>query len=171
MSNNILADQNVSSGLIMDGKLSVRVEDYLRSIYEIVARKGYARIKDISKEMTLKPSTVVGMMRKLRRCGFIIYEKYGEIRLTPRGKDVTIELKKRRDTFEKFLEIILVPKEIAVKDAHILEHQLEQQTIQQFNRFVEFITQITSEKHLKSIDTLMREFRKYCGKAELQFSN
>ena len=155
----------------MDGKLSVRVEDYLRSIYEVIERKGYARIKDISKEMSLKPSSVVGMMRKLRQCGFIIYEKYGEIRLTPRGNEVTIELKKRRDTFEKFLEIILVPKEIAEKDAHILEHQLEPKTIQQFSRFVGFITQTTSDEHLKSIDTLMREFRKYCKNDEFQSSN
>ena len=146
----------------MDEKLSVRVEDYLRSIYEVIERKGYARIKDISKEMSLKPSTVVGMMRKLQQYGFITYQKYGEIRLTPRGREVTIELKKRRDTFEKFLEIILVPKEIAAKDAHILEHQLEPQTIQQFKRFVAFITQITSDEHLKSIETLMRDFRKYC---------
>ena len=148
----------------MDGKLSARVEDYLRSIYDITERKGYARIKDISKEMSLKPSTIVGMMRKLKQCGLISYEKYGEIRLTPRGKAVTIELKKRRDTFEKFLEIILVPKEIAAKDAHILEHQLEPQTIQQFKRFVEFITQKRSDEHLESIDMLMNEFGKYCRK-------
>ena len=152
----------------MKGKLSVRVEDYLRSIYEVAGHKGYARIKDIAKEMSLKPSTVVGMMRKLKQCGLITYEKYGEIRLTPRGNEVTIELKKRRDTFEKFLEIILVPKEIAARDAHILEHQLEPQTIQQFKRFVEFITQIPSDEHMKSIGTMMREFRKYC---ELQSLN
>ena len=155
----------------MDEKLSARVEDYLRSIYDVTESKGYARIKDISKEMSLKPSTVVGMMKKLTKCGFIIYEKYGEIRLTSRGKAVTIELKKRRDTFEKFLEIILVPKEIAAKDAHILEHELEPQTIQQFKRFVEFITQKRSDEHLESIDTLMNEFRKYCRTDLLQSSN
>ena len=148
----------------MDGKLSARVEDYLRSIYDITERKGYARIKDISKEMSLKPSTVVGMMRKLTQCGFITYEKYGEIRLTQSGKAVTVELKKRRDTFEKFLEIILVPNEIAAKDAHILEHELDPQTIQQFTRFVDFITQKNSNEQLESIETLMKEFKKYCRK-------
>jgi len=155
----------------MDGKLSVRVEDYLRAIYEVIEHKGYARIKDISKEMSLKPSTVVGMMKKLRKGGFVNYEKYGEITLTPRGKEVTIELKERRDTFEKFLEIILVPKEIAAKDAHILEHQLEPQTIKQFRRFVEFITQKTSDERLESIDALMREFRNYCRKEESRALN
>jgi DtxR family Mn-dependent transcriptional regulator len=148
----------------MDEKLSVRVEDYLRSIYEVIERKGYARIKDISKEMSLKPSTVVGMMQKLRQYGLINYEKYGEISLTPRGNAVTIELKQRRETFEKFLEIILVPKEIADKDAHILEHQLDPQTIEQFERFVEFISQKQSDEHKESVAGLLKEFESYCEK-------
>jgi DtxR family Mn-dependent transcriptional regulator len=148
----------------MDEKLSVRVEDYLRSIYEVIERKGYARIKDISKEMSLKPSTVVGMMQKLRHYGLINYEKYGEISLTPRGNAVTIELKQRRETFEKFLEIILVPKEIAEKDAHILEHQLDPQTIEQFKRFVEFISQKQSDEHKESVAGLLKEFKSYCEK-------
>jgi DtxR family Mn-dependent transcriptional regulator len=147
----------------MAKKLSARIEDYLRSIYEVTEIKGYARIKDISKEMSLKPSSVVGMMRKLQQLGLVTYEKYGEIRLTPRGTEVTAELKNKRDTFEKFLEIILVPKEIAAKDAHILEHQLDPQTINQFRKFVKFITQAAIDQNLKSVDTLMKEFKKYCG--------
>ncbi len=148
------------------GKISGRVEDYLRAIYEVAEPKGYARVKDVSKEMSLKPSTIVEMMRKLKDQGFISYEKYGEIRLTPRGREITIELKKRRDTFEKFLEIILVPKEIAAKDAHILEHQLDPQTTRQFTHFVEFINLINSDEHLRSVETLMREFSEYCRKVE-----
>ncbi|MCW8802070.1 MAG: metal-dependent transcriptional regulator [Candidatus Bathyarchaeota archaeon] len=149
----------------MNEKFSSRVEDYLRSIYDVTESKGYARIKDVSREMDLKPSTVVGMMGKLKQLGLVNYEKYGEIKLTSRGKQITAELKNRRETFEKFLEIILVPKKIAAKDAHILEHQLDSQTIQQFSRFVEFITQKKSDEHMRSVDNLMSEFRTYCGKS------
>jgi DtxR family Mn-dependent transcriptional regulator len=48
-------------------KISVsrKVEDYLRIVYEIVETKGYARIRDISKALGVKPSTVVEIMRKL----------------------------------------------------------------------------------------------------------
>ena len=148
----------------MNEKFSSRVEDYLRSIYDVTESKGYARIKDVSREMDLKPSTVVGMMGKLKELGLVNYEKYGEIKLTTRGKEITAELKKRRETFEKFLEIILVSKKTAAKDAHILEHQLDPQTIQQFSRFVEFITQNKSNENMKSVDNLMKEFRTYCGK-------
>jgi len=152
----------------MGEKLSGRVEDYLKSVYELVERKGYARIKDIARDLSVKPSSVVEMMRKLQNSGFIKYEKYGGITLTLRGREITLELEKRHDTFEKFLEIILVPKDIAAKDAHILEHQLEPKTIQQFARFVEFVNQSKSGEHLKSAAKLMQDFRQFCSKAALQ---
>jgi len=73
-------------------KLSItrRVEDYLRIVYETVQAKGYARIRDISKALGVKLSTVVEMMRKLHDEGLVIYEKYGGITLTPRGKGKTL---------------------------------------------------------------------------------
>ncbi len=149
----------------MNEKLSGRLEDYLRAVYEVVERKGYARIKDVAKELAVKPSSVVEMMRKLQSNGFIMYEKYGGITLTPRGKEITLEVKRRHDTFERFLEIILIPEDIAAKDAHILEHQLDPKTIQQFTRFVEFITQNQSGEYKESVAKLMKDFKSFCGKS------
>jgi DtxR family Mn-dependent transcriptional regulator len=143
-----------------------RVEDYLKAVYEVVEQKGYARIKDISKELGVSPSTVVEMMRKLHGNGLVVYERYGGITLTPQGREIAEAVKKRHDTFKKFLEIILVPEDIAAKDAHILEHQLDPKTIRQFTRFVEFITQATATKHPKFIGRWIEQFRKYCEKKE-----
>jgi len=39
--------------------ISGRVEDYLRTVYEIIEEKGYARIKDIARGLDVKPSTAV----------------------------------------------------------------------------------------------------------------
>jgi DtxR family Mn-dependent transcriptional regulator len=146
----------------MEASISRRVEDYLRIVYEIVEKKSYARIRDISKALGVKPSTVVEMMKKLREQGLIIYEKYGGITLTPRGKEVAELVKKRHDTFKKFLEILLVPEDVAAKDAHILEHQLDPKTILQFTRFVEFITQAAEKNHPKFIKRWIEGFREYC---------
>ena len=146
----------------MHESVSGRVEDYLRAVYEIIEQKGYARIKDISRELRVKPSSVVEMMRKLHDRGFVIYEKYGSITLTPRGREVAEAVKMRHVTFQKFLEIILVPENVAAKDAHVLEHRLDPKTILQFSRFVEFITRATSADHPRSIGRWMEQFRKYC---------
>jgi len=141
---------------------SRKVEDYLRIIYEIVEAKGYARIRDISGALGVKPSTVVEMMKKLHEQGFVVYEKYGGVTLTSRGKEIAGVVKRRHDTFKKFLEILLVPEDAAIKDAHILEHQLDPRTILQFTRFVEFITQAMETDHPVFIKRWIEEFRKYC---------
>ena len=102
------------------------------------------------------------MMRKLHGNGLVVYERYGGITLTPQGREIAEAVKKRHDIFKKFLEIILVPEDIAAKDAHMLEHRLDSKTILQFTRFVEFITRATSADRPKFMRRWMEQFRKYC---------
>ena len=148
----------------MERVLSRRAEDYLRSIYEVVERKGFARIRDIAKELGLKPSTVVEMVRKLHKSGFVRYEKYGGVTLTPRGREIAEAIKERHDVFKKFLELLLVPEDIALKDSHILEHQLDPKTILQFTRFVKFITEASERP--KFVGRWMEQFKEYCRREE-----
>ncbi|MCD6263364.1 metal-dependent transcriptional regulator [Candidatus Bathyarchaeota archaeon] len=146
--------------------LSEREEDYLRAIYEIICRKGYARIKDIAKEVEVRPPTAVEMMKKLARKGLVKYEKYGGVSLTSQGSEIAMVISKRHETFTKFLEIILVPREIALKDAHILEHQLNPKTILQFTRFVEFITGASDRPRI--VGRWMEMFKNYCEALDRQ---
>jgi len=148
----------------MERVLSRRAEDYLRSIYEVIERKGFARIKDIAKELGLKPSTVVEMVRKLHKSGFVRYEKYGGVTLTPRGREIAKAIKERHDIFKKFLELILVPEDVALKDSHILEHQLDPKTVLQFTRFVKFITE--APERPRFVRRWMEQFREYCRREE-----
>lgn len=140
------------------------MEDYLRCIYEITERRGFIRVKDVARELNVKPSTVVGMLKKMDHKGFIRYEKYGGIVLTQQGKEISKAIKERHDTFKRFLKIILVPEDIALKDSHILEHYLDPKTILQFTRFVRFITE--SSEHPRFIKKWMEQFREYCEKED-----
>ena len=148
----------------MSTGLSKRAEDYLRAIYEVIEQKGFARIKDIAGKLDVKPSTAVEMVKKLRDKGFIHYERYGGITLTPRGRELAEAIKERHDMFKKFLEIILVPEDIALKDSHILEHQLDPKTILQFTRFVRFITE--APERPKFIRRWIEQFKEYCRREE-----
>jgi DtxR family Mn-dependent transcriptional regulator len=152
----------------MGEKLSGRVEDYLKSVYEVVERKGYARIKDIARDLSVKPSSVVEMMNKLQAMDLVIYEKYGGIRLTDEATVIAKVVRKRHETFAKFLEIILVPREVALKDGHILEHQLDPKTILQFARFVEFMTDLSNKQGF--IRRWVEEFKEYCSKEDKKAS-
>jgi DtxR family Mn-dependent transcriptional regulator len=148
----------------MRGSVSGRAEDYLRAVCEIVQQKGYARTNDISKELNVRQPTVVEMMKKLHNRGFVIYEKYGGISLTPHGKDIVKVVKKRHDTFQKFLKLISVPEDIVSKDADVLEHLLHPETILQFERFVDFIGHASATGHPKFVERWMEQFKEYCEK-------
>ena len=106
--------------MVSDAGISSKAEDYLRAIYEIVNQKGFVRIKDIARELDVKPPTVVEMMKKLDDKRLVTYEKYGGITLTERGKQIAELIENRHETFKNFLEILLVPKDTALKDAYIL---------------------------------------------------
>ena len=148
----------------MSYDLSGRAEDYLRSIYEIVERKGFARVRDIAHELNVRPSSVVEMLKKLQEMNLVIYEKYGGVRLTDKGKELAEVIERRHETFRRFLELILVPKDVALRDAHILEHRLHPKTILQFIRFVEFTTNYAD--HPRFVRRWLEEFKKYCEKKE-----
>lgn len=137
-----------------------KAEDYLRGIYEITQQKGFARIRDIANNLTVKPSSAVEMVRKLDRLQLVRYEKYGGVLLTTKGKEMAEVIEKRHETFKKFLEIILVPKNIALKDAHVLEHRLQPRTILQFSKFVDFIE--NAQENPKFFKKWRIAFKKYC---------
>lgn len=136
--------------------LSRKAEDYLEAILNITERKGYARIKDIAHELGITPPSVTEMVSKLDKKKLVLYEKYGGVRLTEKGRDIACTVKRRHETFNKFLKIILVPTEIAEKDACILEHHLNSKTIKQFSQFLQFIE---SEP---SYSQFVHQFEKFC---------
>ncbi|MCK5627606.1 metal-dependent transcriptional regulator [Candidatus Bathyarchaeota archaeon] len=137
-----------------------KAEDYLRGIYEITQQKGFARIRDIANNLTVKPSSAVEMVRKLDRLQLVRYEKYGGVLLTTKGKEMAEVIEKRHETFKKFLEIILVPENVALKDAHVLEHRLQPKTILQFSKFVDFIE--NAQENPTFFKKWRIAFKKYC---------
>ncbi len=128
--------------------LSRKAEDYLEAILNVSHDKGYARTKDIAKELCIQPPTVVEMVQKLDKMGMIIYRKYEGVTLTPEGKKIAEVIRDRHVTLRSFLEIINVSHDIAEKDACMMEHELHPETIEQIRMFLSFIRehpQISSE--------------------------
>jgi len=138
--------------------LSRKTEDYLEAILNITDGGGYARIKDIAHELGITPPSVTEMVNKLAKKQLVLYKKYGGVQLTDKGREIASSVKRRHETFTKFLKIILVPKDIAEKDACILEHHLNSKTIKQFSQFLQFIENEPS--HSQFID----QFEKFCEK-------
>ena len=65
---------------------SRREEDYLEAIDEVVQKKKYAKVNDVSKVLGVGLSSVTEMFQKLDSEGFIDYEKYSGVTLTKMGE-------------------------------------------------------------------------------------
>jgi len=55
--------------------VTTRTEQYIETIYEIVKKKGYARVKDVSELLGVGLSAVSEMFGKLSEEGYVNYEK------------------------------------------------------------------------------------------------
>ena len=141
--------------------LSERQEDYLRGIRELVEEKWPTKIRDISTNLGVSPASATQMMRKLNEKKLVVYKKHGGVSLTPAGRNIAKAISLRHKTFRKFLEILLVPTHVAIKDAHILEHHLDPVTVIQFSRFVDFTTY--TDQSPGSAPRWEEMFKRYCN--------
>jgi len=115
-----------------------RDEDYLKIIASIVEEKGYAKVKDVAKELELGPSTVTGMFKKLDKEGYINYEKYGGVTLTEKGTEIARRTREKYSMLKDFLMHLGLDEKTAEEDACKIEHILNPKTAQALRKFVEF---------------------------------
>lgn len=118
---------------------SKTIEDYLEAIHNIIQRKGYARTKDISRELEISPPSVTEMLRKLDGMKLVDYERYSGVTLTPEGERIARAVKTRHETLKKLLKIILVSDKTAEIDACNVEHEISPETVEQLTKFVRFV--------------------------------
>lgn len=118
---------------------SERTEDYLEALAKIIDEKGFAKVKDISDELSISPSSVTEMFQKLKEQGFINYEKYRGVTLTKKGLDIAMRTKKRHETLREFLCILGIPESIANEDACRIEHVVNNETMKRLTKFVDFV--------------------------------
>ena len=116
--------------------VSAEIEDYLKTIYSLSRKEGYARTRDIASALKIKPPSVSQMIRKLSKLGYVEYERYGSIKLTAKGRRTAREIKNRHELISKFFRVIGVPSKIASEDACKIEHHLHPKTMSQLVKFV-----------------------------------
>ena len=131
---------------------TVREEDYLEVIAELVELKGYATTLDISRFMNVTPTSVTKMLQKLDEKKYLEYEKYHGINLTTMGKHVADSIRRKHSTLLEFFEILNVGKEIANQDTEGLEHHLSDKTIKQLKKYITF---------LKSNPKIIKQFHEF----------
>ncbi|WP_422122181.1 transcriptional regulator MntR [Planococcus sp. X10-3] len=112
------------------------MEDHIEIIYSLIEQKGYARVSDIAEALSVLPSSVTKMVQKLDKDGYLIYERYRGLVLTPQGQKLGKRLVKRHDLLEQFLRLIGVEEERIYDDVEGIEHHLSWNSI---NRIADLV--------------------------------
>jgi DtxR family Mn-dependent transcriptional regulator len=121
-------------------------ENYLRVIFEIIEKKGYARPKDIATTLCVSSASVTEMSQKLAREGLVNYEKRGAITLTEEGRKKASSIKMRYQVFLKLFEMAGVSSQTAYMDACYIEHHLSEETVSKLVSFVEGLEKAGGQK-------------------------
>lgn len=120
-----------------DNKLSATLEDYLEAIKMLCDKKRFARVKEISKMLNVKMPSVTSALKRLKKKGLILYEKYGYIELTSNGNIIAKKIYNRHENIKEFFEKLLnIDSEIAEENACKIEHSISEDI---FNRILSFL--------------------------------
>ncbi len=121
-------------------KLSSNMEDYLEAVAVLKKKNGVARVRDISRLLNVKTSSVTSALNNLSKHGFVNHERYGYVEFTKVGEDLAQHVQKKHNVLIKFLTNILsIDPKIAGEDACKIEHTLSPQTFQKLTKFMEFV--------------------------------
>ena len=119
------------------------MEDHIEQIYMLIENKGYARVSDIAEALSVLPSSVTKMVQKLDKDGYLIYEKYRGLTLTPKGVKLGKRLVQRHELLEQFLRLIGVDEERIYEDVEGIEHHLSWNSIDRIADLVQLMEEQT----------------------------
>jgi Mn-dependent DtxR family transcriptional regulator len=129
-----------------------RTEDYLEVIAELVELKGYATTLDVSRYMNVSAPSVTKMLQRLDENGYLKYEKYRGINLTPKGTNVADAIRQKHGILLEFFEILGIEHETANQDVEGIEHHLNPRTIKQLRKFLTYLK--SNQKFLEGFKSL-----------------
>lgn len=115
------------------------MEDHIEIIYSLIEQKGYARVSDIAEALSVLPSSVTKMVQKLDKDGYLIYERYRGLVLTPKGQKLGKRLLQRHGLLEQFLRVIGVEEERIYGDVEGIEHHLSWNSIDRIADLVQLL--------------------------------
>ncbi len=110
-------------------ELTPSEEEYLEAIY-VGEEKGGGRVKvgELAGSLGVKAPSVVEMLRKLKKRGFVGYDRSG-VKLTKRGRELAVQIVRRHQLAERLLSDVFsygLPKvhDLACKFEHVLDDEL-----------------------------------------------
>lgn len=104
-------------------KNSASSEDYLELIYELSLQNKDFKAVQIAKKLNISRASVSEALKKLSDKGYIIYEKYKQVKLTEKGFEIAKNtLEKHQVLYSFFYDFLNLSQEDSDVNACRIEH-------------------------------------------------
>lgn len=124
----------------IDGLTPTR-ENYLRTLYQLSREAEGVRLTDLARAEGVRLPTARHAVNCLRELGLANQENYGRILLTSEGVRIGRAICDRFELTRKFLtEVLGVQAEAAEREACVMEHHLDDDTLERLAAFVKHVT-------------------------------
>ncbi len=127
--------------LCEQNELTPAMEDYLEMIYRLYLKQDRVRVKDVSLELNVKPSSATKLIHTLHDKGYVYFEKYRDIIITEKGIKEGEYLVYRHKTLHELLCLINHSEDELVQVEKI-EHFFTRETILNIEVFIDVIKKI-----------------------------
>jgi len=115
------------------------MEDYLEAVAILSREEKRVRVNQISRALGVKMPSVCAALRKLSEDGLVDHERYGYVKLTPRGDKAAREIFHRHEVLRHFLiDVLNIDPEVAREDACRMEHSISPVSLERIAKFLEF---------------------------------
>lgn len=105
--------------------ISPSLEDYLKTIYLLQTKNGFARLVDIAGRMSVTKPSANRAVAQLAEKGLVEHVKFGPILLTDTGAEAAEKLVLKFDTIKRFLMLELnLSEDTANAEACAIEHSI-----------------------------------------------
>ena len=118
---------------------SSAVEDYLERILELINTKGYARVVDIARSLSISQASVTNMVQRLDAEGLLKYEKYRGLVLTTAGETLARNITQRHQLLTDFLKLLGLPDDVIFHDVEGMEHHISPPTLRAIENLTDFL--------------------------------
>ena len=119
--------------------MTVNREDYLKTIYELGGETNKIGTKNIATALKVSPPSVSEMIKILVREGYVAYELYKGVILTPSGLEKAQKIKRRHLLWEVFLaEKLGYDEDDVHSEAEILEHVTSPKLEEMLEKYLDY---------------------------------
>ncbi len=129
--------------------LSPSHEHYLRAIWEVRTRQGYARLTDVARELGISSATLSVGLKPLEARGLIGHDEHRFLTLTMNGERSAREVHHRYTVLRTFLEEVLsIDPSVAEREACLIEHDISAHTA---DRFVDLLKMMREDSAVREL--------------------